>query len=408
MSVDRRSALDASLVAAESPTATSDGDVLLTGATGFLGMELLARYLEHTDRTVLALVRARDAREAQGRIRGVLELLFGRADGHRDRVIAIPGDLEHDGLGVTHADLETVTDRATEIVHCAATVSFAAGLPESRRINVEGTRNVLALARRCAQAGVLRRLTHVSTAYVAGTHEGEFREADLSVGQRFRNPYERSKYEAEQLVRKDASKLPAVTIVRPSIVVGESTTGWIPSFNVLYVPLRAFAQRKLRVLPASLSAPVDVVPVDHVADAILHLTGADEEGLSTYHLVAGEQATTVARLVELSARHLRRRPPPVVPPAAYRAAYPLLLACSGGRRRAALKRAAPFLPYYTMRVRYRRDRAAQRLEAAGVRPPALESYYGRLLDYALATNWSRQTLPRPQAAADRQLATTSV
>jgi nucleoside-diphosphate-sugar epimerase len=200
-------------------------DVLLTGATGFLGMELLARYLERTDRTIIALVRARGPEEAQVRIAKALELMFGDSDRH------------------------------------------------------------------------------------------------------------------------------------------------------------------------------------HVADAIVHLAGTEQQGgLCTYHVVAGERAATVAQLVELSARRLGRRPPPVVPPTVYRAAYPLLLACAGRRRRAALKRVAPFLPYYTMRVRYRRDRAAGTLDPVGLRPPPLESYYHRLVDYALATNWSRKPLPRPDAVGDASLA----
>jgi long-chain acyl-CoA synthetase len=377
-----------------------DGGLLLTGATGFLGMELLARYLQRTERHVLAPVRARDDDEADARIASVLELLFGRADTYRDRVTALCGDVQRDELGLAPASRDRIASTVTEIVHCAATVSFTAGLSESRKINVDGTRNVLALAALCSQRGELRHFSHISTAYVAGTHPGQFTEHDLDVGQRFRNPYERSKFEAEQLVRAHAAKLPATTIVRPSIIVGESTTGWTPAFNVIYVPLRAFAQRRLKVLPATMSAPVDVVPVDHVADAILELAGGHTAGLNTYHVVAAERAATVKQLVELSARQLRRPPPPIVPPRLYRAGYPLLLACSGRRRRAAVRRAKPFLPYYTMSVRYTRDHAAARLDPAGLQPPALESYYARLLDYALASSWGRRTLPRPRAITE--------
>jgi thioester reductase-like protein len=372
-----------------------DGDVLLTGATGFLGMELLARYLEHTDRDVLALVRASDQDHATARIEGVLELLFGRRDIHRGRVRAVAGNIEQDALGLGRRDRDMLCSRATEIVHCAATVSFQAGLAESREINVHGTQRILELARRCAERGVLRRVAHISTAYVAGKHDGVFAEHDIDVGQRFRNAYERSKFEAERLVRSQASELPAVTILRPSIVVGESTTGWTPAFNVLYIPLRAFAAGKLRVLPAAPSAPVDVVPVDYVADAIIELARRDEQGVNTYHLVAGEHATTVGRLVELSARHLDRRPPLIVPPRLYRATYPLISACAGPRGRTGLRRAAPFLPYYSMRVRYERHRAA----AAGLRPPPLESFYPGLLDYAAAASWGKHPLPRPHATA---------
>lgn len=371
-------------------------DLFLTGATGFVGMELLARYLQRTDRHVLALVRAADEERAANRIDSVLELLFGRDHEFAGRVTAIAGDVEHERLGITAADRELVTSRARQIIHCAATVSFQTGLDDSRRINVDGTRAMLELAHECDR---LRQVAHVSTAYVAGTCDGAFGEGDLDVGQGFRNPYERSKYEAEQLVREHAPDLPATMILRPSIIVGDSRTGWTPAFNVIYMPLRAFAKRQLRALPARSSAPVDVVPVDHVADAIIELTGGDQDGLSTYHLVAGERATTVGELIDLSARQLRRSPPALVSPLLYRAARPVLVACGGRRRRKALRRAAPFVPYYTMRVRYRRERAARRLDPAGLRPPALHSYYGRLLDYAAASDWGRRPIPRHELSA---------
>jgi thioester reductase-like protein len=71
-------------------------------------------------------------------------------------------------------------------------------------------------------------------------HRGRFSEDDLMVGQRFRNPYEQSKFEAELAVRAYAERLP-ITIVRPSIIVGDRHSGWTASFNVLYWPLRALA-----------------------------------------------------------------------------------------------------------------------------------------------------------------------
>jgi thioester reductase-like protein len=376
--------------------ARGEGTVLLTGATGFLGMELIATYLERTEHDVIALIRANDRAHACARMRGVMETLFGSTDAYPGRVTAVPGDIEREGLGLAPADRDMIAQRAQQFVHCAATVSFQTELAESRRINVEGTRRALELAEHCATHGALHGFVHVSTAYVAGTHQGMFGEADLDVGQSFRNPYERSKYEAERLVRDRASRLPAVTIVRPSIIVGESRTGWTPAFNVLYVPVRAFAERRLRVLPARRSAPVDVVPGDHVAAAIAELTPTRDEGLNTYHVVAGDRASTVGELLSLSSLQLRRPPPPVVPPSAYRMARPLIVACGGRRRRAAMRRAAPFLPYYTMAVRYGRDRAARKLDAAGLRPPPLEAYYDRLLRFATDSDWGKRPLPRAQ------------
>ncbi len=215
----------------------TDG-VFLTGATGFVGMQLLARYLERTDRRVYALVRGADDREAAARMDRTLLSLFGPDHPHGERVVAVRGDITRPGLGIG-AGLDGLAERVSEIVHGAASVSFELELQAARLINVDGTRRMLELAERCHARGGLRRFSYISTAYVAGEHAGCFSEDDLDVGQRFRNTYEQSKFEAESLVARMRGQLP-ITVLRPSIIVGERDSGWTTSFNVLYWPLRAF------------------------------------------------------------------------------------------------------------------------------------------------------------------------
>src|ERR1700729_4210916 len=247
--------------------------VLLTGATGFVGMAVLARLLERTDRDVLVLVRAASRSQADARLNTVLASVFDAPEQHRRRVRAVCGDLTAPGLGLG-ADRDWIAEEVREIVHGAASVAFDMEIAESRSINVEGTRRVLDLAEDCAVRGEgLRRITYVSTAYVAGNRHGCAGEAELDVGQGFRNAYEQSKHEAERLVWSRRDRLP-VTIVRPSIVVGERGTGWTASFNVVYGPLRAFASGRLPVIPGRRNAVLDIVTVDHLADAILALTAS--------------------------------------------------------------------------------------------------------------------------------------
>jgi thioester reductase-like protein len=246
--------------------------ILLTGATGFVGGELLARYLERSDRPVYALVRGEDQAAADRRLRDTLDGLVEDPDAIAGkRLFAVPGDIRRPGLGLRHRDRESLATRVNEIVHAAASVSFELPLEDSRRINVEGTRQMLELAELCRDRGGMRRFSYISTAYVAGTHEGEFREDQLQVGQGFRNPYEQSKFEAERLVRGRSDRLP-IQVFRPSIVVGEAASGWTASFNVLYTPLKAYARDLLPIVPARREAPVDVVPVDYVADAVFELS----------------------------------------------------------------------------------------------------------------------------------------
>ena len=100
-----------------------------------------------------------------------------------------------------------------------------------------------------------------------------------------------------------------MTVVRPRIVVGERGTGWTTSFNVMYGPLRAFSAGAYTIVPGRRGAPVDIVTVDHLADAIVALTAAPGARGGTFHVVGGEEATTLGEMVDLSARRFERRTP---------------------------------------------------------------------------------------------------
>jgi thioester reductase-like protein len=373
----------------------SEGAVLLTGATGFVGMEVLARYIERSDREVYVLVRAHDDAAAAGRLRETMAALYGSDAPPPERVKPVAADIEREGLGLRPPAFGDLAERVSEIVHSAASVSFSLPLDDSREVNVGGTARLLEFGDEAQARGGLTRFAYVSTAYVAGTHEGIFREDELDVGQDFRNPYEQSKYEAEALVRAAAGRLP-VQIFRPSIVVGEEASGWTASFNVLYAPLKAFARGALRVLPARRTAPVDIVPVDYVADAIFAIvTGPVERSAETFQLVAGREATNVGRLVSLGARQFDRPPPRVVPPRVYRRlVHPVLMRMLPRRSRRALARSEVFFPYFTMRVAFDDRNARARLEPRGIRARSVERYLGRLIDFARAADWGRRPLSR--------------
>ena len=369
--------------------------VLLTGATGFVGMELLARYLERTQRRVFVLVRAESREHAMDRTHATLEAALGSASHHAERVTALAGDITEPGLGLRTDDAEAVARDVGEIVHGAASVSFDVGLAESRDVNVEGTRRVLDFADLCQSHGGLRRFSYVSTAYVAGEHTGVFDEDDLDVGQRFRNPYEQSKYEAERLVAERRSRLP-ITVVRPSIIVGDSHTGWTASFNVLYWPLRALARESYPALPARRSAPVDVVSVDYVADAIFALAQAPEAEGHTFHLTASGDASSIGELLGLAVAGLECASPPVIPPRVYRHLVLPVLVRMRPEAKSFLEATEAYLPYFAMKVTYddARSRAALPSDIA---PAHLASYFSRLLGFALLTDWGRRPLSRAQA-----------
>src|SRR5205823_10114808 len=121
----------------------------------------------------------------------------------------------------------------TSAHHLAAVYDLAVTRALGMKVNVEGTRNVVAFLSGCRR---LERLHYVSTCYVSGTATGVFRERDLDVGQRFKNHYEETKFLAEVEVTR--SGLP-VTVYRPSIVVGDSRTCVTGKFDGSFFTLSA-------------------------------------------------------------------------------------------------------------------------------------------------------------------------
>ncbi len=383
------------------PVEQTTDAVFLTGATGFVGMELLARYLERTERRVYALVRGADDREVQARMQRTLVNVFGPAHPYTGRVVAVRGDVTRAGLGIA-GGFDWLAGQVSEIVHGAASVAFDRELQAMRAINLDGTQRVLEFAERCHALGALRRVSYISTAYVAGEHSGCFSEDDLDVGQTFRNTYEQSKFDAECMIARSRGRLP-ITIFRPSIIVGERDSGWTCSFNVLYWPLRAFARGAYFALPARGDAPVDVVPVDYVADAVFSLSQSPEAVGQRFHLTAGVNVSSVSELVELATVFFKRPAPHLLEPSLYhRVVHPLLLrSTSNEHSRRALMRSEVFFPYFAMQVGFDDRRARVALRGRAIASAPLSGYFERLLRFALAAEWGRRRIPRATARGRR-------
>jgi len=342
-------------------------------------MEVLARLVERDDDThVMAIIRADDREAASARLRRVLATLFDDPSVAATRVTALPGDIALDGLGLSDIDRLQVLERATSVIHCAASISFDLPLLQAMNINAGGAERVAEIAHEMAERGRLRRVVHVSTAYVAGRYAHRFFEREHAVGQAFRNSYEHSKFHAEALLR-DQYDLP-VSIVRPSIIVGDSRTGWTPAFNVIYWPLRAFATGRLTEVPADPAGRLDVVPVDYVADGIVAAL-EDNRRCDTIALVAGDQAITIADLAALASEQFGRPAPKL-----------------GAAAAGTLAEGEVYLPYFDVRGSFDDRQARQLLGDRVPAPPPLSEYFETIVDYARQAEWGRNPLTRAEAA----------
>ena len=183
----------------------SRGAILLTGATGFLGAQVARRLLACTDYPVYALVRADDVADASASAGHRLSRAWwdwpelAGAIGHRVQVLA--GDVTQPRLGLSDDAYCELVAGLTHVIHTAADLRVNAPIEQLRKTNLQGTGQVLELARAAHADHGLARLSHVSTAYVAGGRSGPVPEDALTDAYGFSCAYEFSKFEGERLVQ---------------------------------------------------------------------------------------------------------------------------------------------------------------------------------------------------------------
>lgn len=274
----------------------------VTGATGFVGANLILELLSDPSIRVIALVRpgkeggTARLREALSNAAGCAGMGAEMEHAIRTRCAAIEGDLSQEHCGIGIAALPHVD----EFWHSAASLRYEDRYEaEIFETNVQGTRNALELARRC---GVSGHFNYVSTAYVAGMRTGEIEER-LGGAHATNNHYERSKIEAEALVAAETAF--ATRIFRPSIVIGHSKTLAVSSgFSGLYGfmrrlrPLERILRRlqkglesriQMRIL-ADPDARVNLMPVDMVVKRMAGIARS-ESTETVFHITNPEQPT---------------------------------------------------------------------------------------------------------------------
>ena len=271
--------------------------IALTGATGLLGSYLLKDLLRR-DIPVLALIRSSRRESAKQRIEGILrrfETQLGRA---LPRPVIMESDLHKPELGLNMAQIHWISQHVESILHNAASLTFVADESgEPYASNVKGMQHVLQLC----QSANIRKFHHVSTCYVCGLRQGVVLESELDEGQEFGNDYEKSKVEAEKMVRS-CRFIDSLTVFRPAIIVGDRHTGYTPTFHGFYAPIKIvlpFADpvkttdndfaRYSDVLGMKLSDRKNFVPVDWISQVMTHVISHPELHDKTYHLSAANR-----------------------------------------------------------------------------------------------------------------------
>jgi thioester reductase-like protein len=358
----------------------------VTGATGFIGRHLVSELLER-EGTIYVLVREGS--------RARLEELLSAWDAPPDRVVPVIGDLTAPGLGVSDADRERLQG-VDHFFHLAAIYDMSADEESNRRANVDGTRHAVELANDL-NAGVFH---HTSSIAVSGRYRGLFREDMFDEGQKLADPYSRTKFESEKLVRDEATV--PWRVYRPAIVVGHSQTGEMDKIDGPYYFFKVI-QKMRDLIPRWMpvvgleGGKINVVPVDFVASAMDHIAHQPDLDGQAFHLTdpkpksAGQLVNTFARaghapeatmridrqmmnVMPKGARSMIAQLPPV------RRITDQLLGDFGIPREV--------LTYIDYPSDYDCRDAQRALEGTGIQVPALEAYADRLWDY-----WERNLDP---------------
>src|SRR5436190_1089819 len=293
-----------------------------------------------------------------------------------DRIEVVAGDVGDRRLGLADDAYDRLLADVVRVYHLAAIYDLAVPLDLARRVNVDGTGNVLDF---CVRAERLERLAYVSTAYVAGRRTGVVYEHELVMGQGFKNHYESTKFQAEVWVRTAMARVPT-TIVRPAIVVGDSNTGETAKFDGPYYILRVLSQAnrlgQATVQFGASDAPFNVVPVDYVVAATAAAATMPDALGETLHLVDPDPLTTKELVTVLAREYAGRAPRGRVSPRLAEAALRIPPV------RAALADTPPeSIAYLNHSVAFDVRRAEALLGPQALRPPRFGDYVDAIVRF---------------------------
>jgi NAD(P)-dependent dehydrogenase (short-subunit alcohol dehydrogenase family) len=263
----------------------------VTGATGFIGRNLVEQLLER-EGTIYVLVREGS--------RGRLEELKSRWGARQDRIVPVTGDLSQEKLGCADR-IEELRGEIDHFFHLAAIYDMTADAESQRIANVEGTRQAVELA----EALEAKRFHMVSSIAAAGLYKGTFTEDMFEEAEKIENhPYFQTKHESERVVREEC-EVPW-RVYRPGIVVGHSQTGEMDKIDGPYYFFKLL-QRARNALPQWFPGvgvegrKINIVPVDFVAKAMDHLAHLDGFDGQAFH-VTDPNPLTAGQVINVFAR----------------------------------------------------------------------------------------------------------
>lgn len=286
--------LDEEISALGKEIATTCQNIFLTGATGLLGSHLLATLLATTSARVYCLVRAENPQQAYQRLEKIDALYALGLTDLRDRVTPVSGDLGSPKFALSQDEWNELAATADVIYHCGASVNFIQSYQALRRVNVDGTKEVL----RLAATTRVKRLHHVSSIAVfesaglsALTHVSE--DEDISHCDDLHNGYDMTKWVGEQVIGLARKRGLPVSIYRLSNVAGHSRTGIMLPQHIVSSLIKGCVQ--LGLAPDADNI-INLIPVD-AASRMLVAISLQSHGIGKNFHVVNPMSTRIGDVV---------------------------------------------------------------------------------------------------------------
>lgn len=252
------------------------GGVLLTGATGYLGIHLLHHLLMNDHNEIYCLVRSKSKVTPENRLKALMTYYFSDDwISHFDaRVKIIEGDITDDNL------IEKLkTENIDTIFNCAAMVKHYIAEDTMEVINVHGVSNLISLS---IEKNAY--LIHISTYSIGGTAKGDgqksLSEQDFYIGQVTDNEYIRTKFYAERLVLQAImDRGLKAKIMRVGNLMGRASDGEFQinfNSNAFVNSLKSY--KILGVFPLDeMTNSIEISPIDKTAEAVAKLASTPQD-----------------------------------------------------------------------------------------------------------------------------------
>ena len=280
------------------------GNVLLTGATGFIGIHVLYELLHTTDNKIYCLVRGDSYDIRLKKLKRNYSFYFKEdiSSYINDRVFIVEGDISYINLKLDLIDSEILKEKVDTVINAAAIVKHYGQFEDFERNNIEGTKNVIDFAYKNNA-----RLIHLSSISVSGNYlvkqdnrNVDFSENDLYIGQHYQdNNYVYSKMECEKLILQYMKSGLNAKILRIGIASGRFSDGFFQKSieeNAFYGRIKSII--KMHAISDSMTLQnIEFTPVDLCAKAIVTLAKNSVGDNKIYHIY-NHNLITIFKLLE--------------------------------------------------------------------------------------------------------------